>query len=253
MLARNLSWQEWKSPKMTVTELIKRQTEIRRDWQLAITADMVLQRQGANVWKVRARQPRLVTLAERAIAEGQSLIQPQVAYRVLRIQEVQPALVNLENGEKLKGAAVAQKLANSEFVVGVIATVGARIEREILRATGERAALGLALDGYANAAVGALIIAFRRYLTELVESERLKTTTPLYPGTHGWELAAAQTELFSLVNAEPIGVKLTSSFVMTPCKSVSMLIGAGANRKSTDDGCEECDAAARCRYRPSGT
>lgn len=238
---------------MTVTRLMTGQTEIRRDWQLTITADMVLQRQGANVRKARARQPRLVTLAERAIAEGQPLIQPQVTYRVLRIQEVQRALVKLENGEQLKGATVARKLATSELVVGVIATVGARIELEILRATGEKAAFGLALDGYANAAVGALIIAFRRYLAELAGSERLRTTTPLYPGTHGWELAAAQTELFSLVNATPIGVKLTSSFVMTPCKSVSMLIGAGANTKSTDNACEECDAAARCRYKSSDT
>jgi hypothetical protein len=233
---------------MTTTRFITGQTEIRRDWQLLITADMVLQRQGANARKVRARQPRLVTLAERAIAEGQPLIRPQVAYRVLRIQEVQRALVTLENGQQLKGVAVARKLASADLVAGVIATVGARIEREILRATGEQTTFGLALDAYATAAVGALIVAFRRYLAELAESEHLRTTTPLYPGTLGWELAAAQTELFSLVDPAPIGVKLTSSFQMTPCKSVSMLIGAGANMKSTDDPCDECDAAAGCRY-----
>lgn len=239
-------------PKMTLTRFMTGRTEVRRDWQLAITADMVLQKQGANVRKVRARQSRLVVLAERAIAEGRPLIQPQVAYRALRIQEVQPALVTLENRDQLHGATVAGKLAGSKLAVGVIATVGAEIEREILRATGEKAALGLALDGYANAAVSALIIAFRRHLAELAQSEQLEITTPLYPGTHGWELGAAQTELFSLVNAAPIGVKLTSSFLMTPCKSVSMLIGIGAEMKLTDDPCDECDAAAECRYKSSG-
>lgn len=233
---------------MTATQFMTGQTEIRRDWALAITADMGLQRQGANARKIRARQPRLVALAERAIAEGQSLIRPEVAYRVLKIQEVQRALVILGNGEQLKGLTVARKLAGAEFVVGVIATVGAGIEQEILRATREKAAFGLALDGYATAAVGALIIAFRRYIAELAEGVRLTTTTPLYPGTQGWELAAAQTELFSLVNAAPIGVKLTNSFLMTPCKSVSMLIGAGARMKSAHEPCEECDVAPTCRY-----
>ena len=238
---------------MMVARFITGQTEMRRDWELTITADMVLQRQGANAGKVRARQSQLVTLAERAIAEGQRLIQPQVAYQVLGIQEVQSALVVLKNGQQLRGVTVGQKLIGAQLVVGVIATVGARIEREILRATEEKTAFGLALDGYANAAVGALIVAFRRYLAGLAESASLRITTPLYPGTHGWELGAAQTELFRLVNGALIGVKLTSSSLMTPCKSVSMLIGAGAKVEPTDDSCDECDAAARCRYRSSAT
>jgi hypothetical protein len=238
---------------MMVARFITGQTEMRRDWEFTITADMVLQRQGANAGKVRARQSQLVTLAERAIAEGQRLIQPQVAYQVLGIQEVQSALVVLKNGQQLRGVTVGQKLIGAQLVVGVIATVGARIEREILRATEEKAAFGLALDGYANAAVGALIVAFRRYLAGLAESASLRITTPLYPGTHGWELGAAQTELFRLVNGALIGVKLTSSSLMTPCKSVSMLIGAGAKVEPTDDSCDECDVAARCRYRSSAT
>ncbi len=238
---------------MTVARFIGGQTEIRRDWELTITADMVLQRQGANAGKVRARQSQLVTLAERAITDGQRLIQPQVVYQVLGIQEVRSALVVLKDGQQLTGATVTRKLAGAQLVVGVIATVGGRIEREILRATEEKAAFRLALDGYANAAVGALIVAFRRYLAGLAESASLRITTPLYPGTHGWELSAAQTELFSLVNGALIGVELTSSFLMTPCKSVSMLIGAGAKVEPTDDSCHECDAATLCRYRSSAT
>lgn len=224
---------------MTATPFTTEQTEIRRDWKLVITADMVLQRQGANVRKVRARQPRLVTLAERAIAEGQPLIEPQVAYRIQKIQEVHLARVVLENGGQLQSLTVARKLAGAQFAVGVIATVGAEIEQEIRRATREEAALGLALDGYATAAVGALIIAFRRYIAEVAERLRLATTAPLYPGTRGWELAAAQTELFSLVDAARIGVKLTRSFLMAPCKSISMLIGAGPGIKPTEEPCEE--------------
>jgi hypothetical protein len=234
---------------MATTPLTTGQMEIRRDWQFAVDADMVLQRQGANSRKVRLRQPRLVALAERAIAEGQLLIRPAVAYRILKIQEVQPSLVILSNGTELRGHAVARKLAGAELAIAIIATVGAEIERQVLHVAKQDAAFALALDGYATAAVGALIIAFRQHFSELVASTQLTTTTPLYPGTNDWELAAAQTELFSLVDASSIGVTLTQSFLMTPCKSVSMVIGAGTGMPAMLEPCKECGASATCRHR----
>ena len=236
---------------MTTTQLAAGQTEIRRNWQLAVDADMVLQRQGANARKVRLRQPRLVALAERAIAEGQSWIRPEVAYRILKIQEVKPALVILTNGTELRGYGVAHKLVGAEFAIATVATVGAEIERQILHATKQDTTFALALDGYATAAVGVLIIALRRYFAELAEGGQLTTTTPLYPGTNEWELAAAQTELFSLVDAASIGVSLNAAFLMTPCKSVSMVIGAGARIQSGGEPCDECGASSTCRHRPS--
>ncbi len=225
-------------------------TEIRRDWRFAVTADMVLQRQGANASKVRLRQPRLVSLAERAIAEGQALIRPAVAYRIVKIQEVKPTLVILANGTELRGHGVARKLAEAQLAIAAIATVGAHIEQQVLRATKDDAAFALALDGYATAAVGALIIAFRQYFADLFAEDQLTTTTPLYPGTNDWELAAAQTELFSLVDVALIGVSLTASFLMTPCKSVSMVIGAGRKLPAAiAEPCDECGASSICRHR----
>jgi len=93
----------------------------------------------------------------------------------------------------LKGHGVARKLTAADLAIATIATVGAEIERQILRNTKEDAAFALALDGYATAAVGALIISFRQYLAELVAAELLTTTTTLYPGTNDWELAADRT------------------------------------------------------------
>jgi hypothetical protein len=150
----------------------------------------------------------------------------------------------------LKGHGVARKLTAADLAIATIATVGAEIERQILRATKEDAAFALALDGYATAAVGALIISFRQYLAELVAAELLTNTTPLYPGTNDWELAAAQTELFSLVDGDPTGLKLTPSFLMTPCKFVSMVIGAGkAMPTAMAEPAMKCRASSTCRHR----
>jgi hypothetical protein len=236
---------------MTATQLTAGQTEIRGEWDLAIDADMVLQRQGANAGRVRLRQPRLVTLAERAITEGQSWIRPEVAYRILKIQEVKQGLVILTNGVEWRGLGIARKLAGADFAIAAVATVGAEIEKQILRATNDAPAFALALDGYATAAVGALIILVRRYFADLAEGGKLTTTAPLYPGTNDWELAAAQTQLFAVVDASSIGVKLNASFLMTPCKSVSMVIGAGVELQPGGEPCDECGAATTCRHRPS--
>lgn len=238
---------------MTITRFTTEQTQIRSEWRLAVHTDMVLQRQGAHPGKVRLRQPRLVALAERAISEGERWIRPQVAYRILKVQEVKPALVILANGAQLRGSGIARKLLNAEFVIVAVATIGAEIDGRIQRATKEEAAFALALDGYGTAAIGALTVALRQFFVACARRRQLTTTAPVYPGTKDWDLAAAQTQLFSLVDASAIGVRLNSSFLMTPCKSVSLVIGVGANVLSAEQPCEECGASASCQHRLSET
>ena len=236
-------------PAMTKTQFTTAGTVIKNDWQLAISADMVLQRQGASPSKIRKRQPRLVAVAEMAIADGTPWIRPQAAYRILKIQEVKSARVILRDATELIGSGIARKLARAEFAIAVLATIGADVEEMALRATKEDAVFALALDGYGTAVVGALTVAIRTFFAECATGARLTTTSPIYPGTNDWELAAGQTQLFSIVDASPIGVRLNSSFLMQPCKSVSLVIGAGAKMPAGGEPCEECGASASCRHR----
>ena len=138
-------------------------TEIRRDWDLAVTVDMVLQRQGANPGKIRRRQPRLVAVAERAIAEGKLRIQPQVAFRVLKILGVNANRVTLKADAELVGPGIArssrgrslqfQWWQRSELVLR-------RWQSDTRRKT--RCSRS-ALDGYGTAVVGALTVAIRSF------------------------------------------------------------------------------------------
>jgi hypothetical protein len=227
------------------------QTEIRSDWALTITADMVLQRQGAHAAKVRMRQPRLVALAERAVEEGKSLIRPQAVYRILKIQEVKPEAVILRTDLQMRGASIVRKLTSANFLVIAVATIGVELEQRVLQVMKADASFALALDGYGTAAVGALTVAMRKYFAELAKDEQLTTTAPVYPGANDWDLASAQAVLFSIVDASAIGVRLNSSFLMQPCKSVSMVIGIGPEMHSAGEPCEECGASATCRHRVS--
>lgn len=131
-------------------------------------------------------------------------------------------------------------------MIAAIATVGLEIEKQILRVRAVEPALALALDGYGSAAIGALTVAMKRFFAERAAEAHLTTTSPLYAGTNDWELAAAQGQLFSLVDAATIGVSLNSAFVMAPCKSVSMIIGVGPWMKPAGQPCEECGASTTC-------
>jgi hypothetical protein len=233
----------------TTMSFTTQKTQILSDWPLVITADMVLQRQGANPAKVRARQPRLVALAERAVAEGKLLARPQVAYQILKIQELFSESVVLAGNVQFSGAGLARKLSTARYLVLAVATIGPDVEGRSMLLTKVEPSFALALDGFGTACVGALTVAMRKFFADCAKQIHLATTAPAYPGSNDWELAAAQEQLFSVVDASAIGVKLTPSFLMTPCKSVSMVIGVGDCIQSTVQPCEECGASATCRHR----
>jgi hypothetical protein len=158
--------------------------------------------------------------------EGTPWLRPQIAFSILDVLEPKPGCVVLSNGTELRGFGIARKLTGAASVIAAVATLGSELERHIQGATQEQPTFALSLDGFGTAAIRALTTALRHFFAQKAGGT-LATTAPLYPGMRGWELAPAQTQLFSLVDASAIGVTLNSSFLMIPTKSVSMVIGVG--------------------------
>ena len=63
---------------------------ILRDFDLALDVDDVLWAQGADPAAIRSRSPRLVGVAERALAEAMPLLRPAVLYRELEVEGLEP-------------------------------------------------------------------------------------------------------------------------------------------------------------------
>jgi hypothetical protein len=225
-------------------------TQILSDWQLTITVDMVLRGQGADPQKIRARQPQLVTLAERAITEGNSLIHPQVAFRRLDICGVSRSAVTLRGGTELNGFGIARKLTGCQGVFLAVATLGKNLEAEMDKASQSDLPWQFALDGLGTAAIGALSNAACRFFAELAAKEGLRSTSQFYPGMRGWPLAEGQTQIFSLVDAHAIGVILNPSFLMVPRKSLSLAAGFGTHAQPAGHICDECSVSTKCRHKP---
>ncbi len=235
---------------MTENSILTEPTQIRSDWQLAITVDIVLRGQGADPHKIRARQPQLVALAEQAIAEGTKLIHPQAAFRRLDICGITRSCVTLKGGSELQGFGIARKLAGCGGLFLAVATLGKDLEEEMAKAAQTNLSWEFALDGFGTAAIGALSNAICRYVAEQTAQEGLRATSQFYPGMRGWSLAEGQKQIFTLVDAQSIGVALNPSFLMVPRKSLSMAIGFGTQAQPPVHLCDECSVSTTCRHKP---
>jgi hypothetical protein len=222
---------------------------ILRDWDLKLDVDQVLRGQGANPAVVRTRSPRLVELAGRALGEGLPLLEPVVLYHQFAVEAFQHDRLMLAGGATLTGSLVAQHLARSQYVLAVLCTIGDALERRARELVATESLYALALDGLGSAAAEELANSACRYFEDGGKADGMQSTIPLSPGMIGWPVEESQHQIFALLDASRVGVVLTESSVMTPVKSISMVLGLGHDVSSDSRICDYCTMRETCRYR----
>jgi hypothetical protein len=223
-------------------------TEILRDWRLDVDVDIVLRGQGADPAAIRARQPRMVQMAERALSEGLALIEPVVVSRELPVVSLRHEQLTLAGGAQLTGALIAQHLAAAERVALIVCTIGEALERRVAHTMRDEPAYALALDGFGSAAAEALGVAACTRVEQQAARGGWRTSLPLSPGMVGWPVDVGQWQIFSLVDAASIGVTLNESAQMLPRKSLSIALGIGRTPFSAGRVCDFCALRETCRY-----
>lgn len=222
--------------------------QVLRDWQLELDADKVLRGQGADPAVLRARNPRLMDLAARALAEGQNLLDPAVAYLNLPVQSFRHEKLTLEGGAALSGPLIAQHLGGSSEVVVMLCTVGDRIEDPIREALEADPPFGLALDGLGNAAAEALATAASNHFEAEGEIRGLHPSLPLSPGMVGWPVEEGQGQVFRIMGGNPLGIVLSGGGMMIPRKSITLVLGLGPHLERAGRACDYCNLRETCRY-----
>ncbi len=221
---------------------------VKKDWVLSLDVDQVLKNQGANAAALKKRNPRLAEVAQRAIDTGCSLLEPAAAYSRLKVLSCTHEQVRLEGGHFLSGKTISQMLAPAEQAVVVICTIGGMLEAFISEVMPEDPIFGLALDGYGSAAIETLAEEACAYIAAQAASDGLKATVPLGPGIEGWPVEPGQGQIFAIAPAQEAGVNLTSSSLMLPQKSLSLVIGLGKDIDSSGKVCDYCTLRETCRY-----
>lgn len=223
--------------------------QVLRGWPLEIDVAMVLRGQGADAAKIRARNPRAVAVAEQALREGKAWIDPRVVYRRVAVRAVRHERVLLEATSDLTGPLVAHHLASAQHIFVVVATIGEGLDARISNTVKDDLPLGLALEGFGNAAMEALAVFTCRHLGDLAGREGMRATIPLSPGMTGWKVDVGQRQIFHLLDASSLGVQLDPSCLMTPRKSLSMVLGFGRELRQEGRICDFCSLQKTCRYK----
>lgn len=215
--------------------------------ELNLDIDSVVRGQGADPAILRARNPRLYKIAERALEEASHLLQPQVLYRRLQIEKMVHNRVVLEGRISLKGDLL-QHLGASREIILILCTIGSRLEDFARQVMARDSIYGLALDGTGSAAVEALANAACNYFEKQAAAQNWQTTIPLSPGMIGWDVEIGQHQIFDLLDSAQIGVRLDRGGYMLPLKSLSLILGLGPDLTDQGSTCDYCSMKNICRY-----
>ena len=221
-----------------------------RNVPLSLDASLLTRAGVGNRFK---RRPGAAVLLDELLATAlrERLIEPTLVYEMCPIAEIGRHHLCLEGGIVLSGPLLASQLASARKLTAMICTIGPRLERRAAEYFAQGKPLrGLMLDEIGNAALRYLTREATRLVSREASARNWRTSRPFSPGMSGWPLSE-QRHLFRLVPGQQIGVSLTSSSMMIPRKSVSMVVGIGpdvADSLNADD-CSYCAREGDCAYR----
>lgn len=218
--------------------------------ELDLTADWVLQAQGADPAALRARRPQLVDLAERALTAGLPLLEPAAAVRLLDVRRLTHQRLDLAPTGSLHGAAIGHHLAGARQAAVVLYTSGERLEQRVAREMPDDAPFAFALDALGTAANDALMLQVYRHVSRLAEARGWQISIFLNPGMLGWSVEQGQPQLFALLDPALIGVTVNPQWAMYPRKSTSGVIGLGPGLTPAEGPpCAYCALDAVCAFK----
>lgn len=220
------------------------------DLEMRVTADDVM-----ASWASRGsrRAPRrmiesLATLF--AQIEAEDLIQPRLSFRVWPVESSGPGFLELRGGSRIASQNLTHHLPGALLVATGACTIGPALEKEL----SERFAAGDRLRAVMLDEIGTLAL-FRvsdRLENEIQEEAAhlsLEAGGVLNPGDDGFDISQ-QATIVELANGASIGVS-NAAAMLTPRKSISMLVGMGVRmpKWSRGERCAVCAARERCPHR----
>ncbi len=203
---------------------------------IEVPRQRVLKKLGLRDRKAPVRLARQIEQAiESVIEEGT----PRCLCRAYTL-ETENGRVRIGADVELDSRALAVGMGWCRLAFAYVATLGAGVDRVVREAMDTRPAYGMVLDTVASVAAEVLVDEIEQTLSRrLLPDEAL--SLPFSPGYCDWPVRE-QTKLFSLLPDKPAGVTLSDSWLMTPRKSITGILGIGpADRlEETRNPCAVC-------------
>ena len=159
--------------------------------------------------------------------------------------------IRLDEAVRIESGSLARLMAHSRECWVMAVTLGPEVDRRILLAQKRDMLDGMALDACASVRADVLCDEVEgEIFRELREGEH--PTMRFSPG-YGDAPLTASADLIALLDAtRRIGLAMTRSYMMTPIKSVTALIGISDQNEDRTRDCSRCSARPDCPYRKRG-
>ena len=215
------------------------------DLPLSLDEGHILRGQGIDPDRAR---PEIVTAARDVLDMAQGLFTPAAMFTTLAVCDSHHRQVTLEGGVIFEGPLVARALAGATYVAVVVCTVGSALDEQVdALFSGGEPVQALALDGAGTAAVGEVSRLVGERVCDLATAQGARIGMWASPGQEGWSIYQ-QRVVFGLLEAETIGVQLTTNCLMVPRKSVSFVVGMGPEMQADGVACDFCSKRDRCQW-----
>ena len=200
-----------------------------------------------------ARSERLLTGVRFLLdmVEADNIIQARCVFGLFRIEQCNRGGIVVQGGERFEVDLTDRVLRSCTHLAVSLATIGPHCERRATQLIQNRERLhGLLLDTIGSAAVELAAERCRDLIAEKAAESALKAGPVLSPGSSGFCLGH-QLRIHRMLDGEQIGVRLSSSGVLRPVKSLSSISPLGPTMPdcSRDHTCSRCEMSGTCMFR----
>lgn len=153
----------------------------------------------------------------------------------------------------LQGADIRRHLTECPQAILLAVTLGPMVGSQIRRSAVGDVAAGAAADALASALAEQMADAAEGQLRQWAAEQGLFLTGRFSPGYGDWPISLQPLLAETLDTARQIGLYVTDTYLMTPRKSVTALLGVSDHPvRGQLAGCGHCVLRARCNYRKRG-
>ena len=227
--------------------------KIIKNIKLRIDEEEVLRYQGYHRNKAGKTDEMILETTRKEIEQGYCLFEPKGIYSKLMIRNISSeGRINLENGLYLEtNNSMINLLRGTSYLAFGLSTIGKNLEEKVAELFAKNEyPKAMALDAVGTVASKFLSNYIQSVICQEAREQNFQTTKYFSPGSSDWNISQ-QKNIFQIIPADKIGVKLTESYMMVPKKSLSWVIGIGKEIIITskgDDSCKIC-LAENCQFR----
>lgn len=195
-----------------------------------------------------AADERTCSMIEEAFEEVKKAAGPRSIWRVFDMEWMEDGSITA-GGMQIISQSLSRSLKGCGKLVLFGATLGAGVDRLLTRTSLTDMARAVVIQACAAAYLEEYCDRMQAEIASELEQEKLYLRPRFSPGYGDFDIHYQEPIMRMLDCAKTIGLTMTDSFMMTPTKSVTAVIGAGTVKERCPvSGCEAC-GKKDCEYR----